>query len=71
MSRIVNGIGVVVGLAAVLVVYVAFVACEFVKAGRSNAALGVGVFPYVITRSAFLVCAAAAFALAFYAVIRR
>ena len=71
MPRIAIGIGVVIGFAAATVVYVAFVAIEFVKAGRSNFAVGVGVFPDVATRPGFLVAAAAAFALAFYAVVRR
>jgi len=69
MPRIAVAVGVLLGLAAVIVVFLVFLAHEFVKAGRSNVAVGiVGVLLYVATRPTFLVTAAAAFGLAFYKV---
>jgi len=69
MPRIGVAVGVATGLAAVVVVYLAFLAHEFVKAGRANVALGMGALPYVATRPAFLIAAAVAFALALYKVL--
>ena len=59
------------GLAAVFVVYLVFVAREFVKAGRSGLAMGIGVFPHVATRPAFWALAAIAFALVFYMIAQQ
>ena len=55
--------------AAAAVVYLAFVAWEFVKAGLAGVALGVGVFPYVATRPTFLIAAGGAFVLVLYKVL--
>jgi len=61
--------GVLLGLAAVIVVFLVFLAHEFVKAGQSNVAVGIpGVLLYVATRPTFLVTAAVAFGLAFHKV---
>jgi len=71
MSASVIVLSTFVGLAAAFVVYLVFVAREFVKAGRSGLAMGIGVFPYVATRPAFWILAAIAFALAVYIIAHR
>ena len=68
MPKIAVAAGSLLGLAAVIVVFLVFLAHEFVKAGESNVAVGIGVLLYVATRPTFLVTAAMAFGLAFYKV---
>ena len=68
MSKFVVVISTLGGFAAVFVVYVTFVAHEFVKSGRLGRAMGLGVFPYVAMRPEFLIVAGLAFAMAFYKV---
>jgi hypothetical protein len=70
MPKIALAVSIVIGLAAIVVVYLAFLAHEFVKAGRLNVALGEGVFFYVAARPAFLIAAAVAFALVLYTTAR-
>lgn len=70
MTRLDALVGAGVGVAAVLVVYIAFVAHEFVNAGHSGAAVGVGVFTTVLGRPLFVVAAMTAFVLAFLRVVR-
>jgi hypothetical protein len=70
MSRLEGIVGAFVGLAQILVVYVAFVAHEFLRAGRSGKAVGIGAFFTVPGQPLFLVMAAAAFVFAFYLVVR-
>jgi hypothetical protein len=70
MPKIAFALGIATGLAAVVIVYLTFLAHEFVKAGRTNVALGTGVIPYVATRPTFLVAAAIAFVLILYEVVR-
>ena len=60
----------VIGFAAVLLVYVAFVAHEFLKASRDGHAVGIGVLAFVVVSPFFWITAVIAFALAFFAVAR-
>ncbi|MFZ3213600.1 MAG: hypothetical protein WA188_19005 [Terriglobales bacterium] len=69
MSKIAVAVGVATGFAAVMVVYLAFLAHELVRGGRGNVALGIGTLPYAATRPGFLIAAAVAFTLALYEVL--
>jgi len=69
MPRIATAVGVAIGLVAVIVIYLAFLAHEFVRAGRGNVALGIGTLAYVASRPAFLITAIVAFALCLYKVL--
>lgn len=70
MSRLDAILGSIVGLSAVIVVYIAFVAHEFVEGGHVGKAVGVGALLSVFGRPLFLAAAIIAFLLAFYRVVR-
>jgi len=70
MPRIATAVAIAIGLAAVIVVYLTFLAHEFVRAGRANVALGIGTLAYVATRPGFLITAAVAFLLCLYKVLQ-
>ena len=69
MQRIATAVGIAIGLVAAIVVYLAFLAHEFVRAGRANVALGIGTLAHVVTRPGFLIAAALAFLLCLYEVL--
>jgi hypothetical protein len=66
MSKVANTF---VGFSAVVAVFAVFVAYEVVKAG--NRAVGVGVFPYVLTRPSFLLLAAVICVVTAYKVVHQ
>jgi hypothetical protein len=70
MSPVTIVISSLIGSAAVLLVYVAFVAHEFLKAGQKGFAVGIGVLAFVAVSPSFWITAVIAFVLAFYAVAR-
>jgi hypothetical protein len=70
MSRLSTLIAGIIGIAAVLVVYAAFIAHEFVEAGRAGAAVGVNVLYTTLVQPSFLVVAVTAFGLIVYLVLR-
>jgi hypothetical protein len=70
MSSVTILISSVISFAAVLLVYVAFVAHAFLKASRDGYAVGIGVLAFVVVSPFFWITAVIAFVLAFYAVAR-
>ena len=60
MDKVGIALGTALGIVAIVVVYLAFLAHQFLTAGQAGRALGIGVFLSILQRPSFWVIAALA-----------